>query len=169
MRILGQWVRSRLFAAIAGALLGGIIGLIPSFVMWHQQGDESRQEDSIQQLVNKEAECVLKRDLDGVLSLFAEDAVVFDAGKGEKWVGKSSIRVRYMNLEQFSYLKHGEIRVQLGPGQERATAYSDTIGGYFREGKEVTLSSYQGDKWTFRIVNGEWKIDTFSYGLPSST
>ena len=122
-------------------------------------------EEAILQLLTAEGEALVAADIDRLMGLWAEDAVVRDArhtpdDPSDDWVweGRDAIRQRYVNLVlPGNPQEAGAVDVNLTIEGDRATAISTT-----RIGSEVSPG---GDRWTFRRINGTWKIESLTYNL----
>lgn len=151
-----------------------VIGLISTIVaIWvefnsiletNEENMIKKEAEKIRAIIEQEACCVVDGRIIDAVDLFAEDAYVRDASGGEVWSGNSIIE-RYLNLPEFVYLKHDAVVFQ-DVDNTCAEVIADTVGTYYVNGTTVDISSNQGEKWTFKKINGEWKITGFTYNLP---
>lgn len=150
-------------SAVVAAIVSGIILPVIQALM--------SPERPIRDLIEQEAKLVLEGKIDEVISLFDEDAFVRDAAGGNKdretiWSGKDAIIERYRNLPKFVYLKHEAIEITISSDRTYARAIADTIGVYRINDTDVEITSNRGERWTFKKINGRWKITGFTYNLP---
>lgn len=122
-------------------------------------------EDAIRQLINAEGEAVVQQDIDRLQSMWASDGVVTDANHtgsntsdDKTWKGWAAIRDRYVNIvfpSNPGFAEHPNIRVTLTG--DTASAIADTKIGI--------TSSKDNDKWTFRKIDGQWKVTSLTFSL----
>ena len=128
-----------------------------------KEAGQSADSQAIQQVIHDEAAAALRADIDKALSLYTDDAVVRDAGSEQSWHGLQQIRDRYSELPQFTKLDHVDIQVILEPGGNSASAVASTSGEMLTNGVVTPVSSFLGEYWTFKKVEGTWRIETFTY------
>jgi ketosteroid isomerase-like protein len=126
----------------------------------------SSAEEAVWQLVNAEAEGIVRQDIELLMSIWAEDAVITDANHTPDnpdddlvWQGREAIRERYLVLvfpSAPTTVTHPDLEVEVA-GSTAAARSTTTIGG------EVAPA---GDYWTFeRTEKGSWKIAGLTYNL----
>lgn len=125
----------------------------------------ANDEEAIRQLIVAEGESVVQQDVDRLQSMWANDGIVIDAnrtpdnsGDDKKWVGWGQIRDRYVNIvfpSNPAFAEHPNIRVTITG--DTATAIADTKIG--------VTNLKDNDKWTFRKVDGQWKVISLTFGL----
>lgn len=120
---------------------------------------------AILDLLHREAKGVVTQDLEALMALWAEDAVVTDAAHTPDdptddlvWRGRDAIRDRYVHLVFPGGAKEaGPLDVQITLQADRATAWATT-----RIGDEVAPG---GDRWTFVRRGGRWLLESLTYNL----
>lgn len=122
-------------------------------------------EEAIRQLVVAEGEAVVQQDIDRLQGMWASDGVVTDANRtpnnpsdDKTWKGWAAIRDRYVNIvfpSNPAFAEHPNIRVTMTG--DTATAIADTKIG--------TTNLKDNDKWTFRKMDGQWRITSLTFGL----
>jgi ketosteroid isomerase-like protein len=121
--------------------------------------------EALRQLIVAEGEAVVQQDIDRLEGMWAKDGVVTDAnrtpdnpGDDKTWKNWSAIRDRYVNIvfpSNPAFAEHPNIRVTVTG--DSATAMADTKIG-------ITIAK-DNDKWTFRKMDGQWKIATLTFGI----
>jgi len=125
----------------------------------------ANDEEAIRQLIVAEGEAVVQQDIDRLEGMWAKDGVVTDAnrtpdnpGDDKTWKNWSAIRDRYVNIvfpSNPAFAEHPNIRVMLTG--DTATAMADTKIGI--------TNVKDNDKWTFRKIDGQWRITSLTFGL----
>ncbi len=119
----------------------------------------------IQQILAAESKGVVDEDIDGLMSLWTDDAVVRDANHTPNdpsddvvWEGKDAIRERYVKVVfpgNPPLVEHQIVAIKF----EGNTAVVTTTT---KIGNEVAPS---GDRWKFKKVRGRWLIAGLTYNL----
>ncbi len=122
-------------------------------------------EEAIKQLINAEGEAVVQQDIDRLQGMWASDGVVTDANRtaantsdDKIWKNWQAIRDRYVNIVFPSgpgFAEHPNIRVTITG--DTASAVADTKIG--------VTNVKDNDKWTFRKIDGQWKITSLTFSL----
>jgi ketosteroid isomerase-like protein len=123
-------------------------------------------EEAVWLLVNAEAEGIARQDIELLMSVWAEDAVITDANHTPDnpdddlvWRGREAIRERYLVLVLPSApttVTHPDLEIAL-KGSTATARSTTTIGG------EIAPT---GDYWTFeKKEKGGWKITGLTYNL----
>ncbi len=109
---------------------------------------------------------MLNGQIEKSLELYTVDACVIDAGNGQSWIGKVKLRrgtticlhlipssIRHKNIVQQRWVS--------------ADAKADTVMEIKDNGQIKTFYSVNSnsESWTFRKVDGKWKIASFFYNL----
>ncbi len=125
----------------------------------------ANDEEAIRQLIVAEGEAVVQQDIDRLQAMWDKDGVVTDANKtpdnpsdDKSWKGWSAIRDRYVNIvfpSNPAFADHPNIRVTISG--DSASAVADTNIG-------VTKVK-DNDKWTFRKIDGQWKLTSLTFSL----
>ncbi len=125
----------------------------------------ANDEEAIKQLINAEGEGTVQQDIDRLQSMWASDGVLTDANRtptntsdDKVWRNWSAIRDRYVNIvfpSNPAFAEHPNIRVTITA--DTATAMADTKIG--------TTNAKDNDKWTFRKMDGQWKLTSLTFGL----
>ncbi len=125
----------------------------------------ANDEEAIKQLINAEGEAVVQQDIDRLQALWASDGVVTDANHtanntsdDKTWKSWGAIRDRYVNIvfpSNPAFADHPNIRVTLT--SDTATAIADTKIG--------VTNLKDNDRWTFRKLDGQWKITSLTFSL----
>jgi ketosteroid isomerase-like protein len=125
----------------------------------------ANDEEAIKQLINAEGEAVVQQDIDRLQGLWASDGVVTDANRtpdnpsdDKTWKGWAAIRDRYVNIvfpSNPAFAEHPNIRVTITG--DTAAAISDTKIGI--------TNAKDNDKWTFRKIDGQWKMTSLTFDL----
>ena len=125
----------------------------------------ANDEEAIRQLIVAEGEAVVQQDIDRLEGMWAKDGVVTDANRtpdnpsdDKTWKSWSAIRDRYVNIvfpSNPAFAEHPNIRVMLTG--DTATAMADTKIGI--------TNVKDNDKWTFRKIDGQWRITSLTFGL----
>ncbi len=125
----------------------------------------ANDEEAIRQLIVAEGEAVVQQDIDRLQGLWAPDGVVTDANHtpdnpsdDKTWKGWAAIRDRYVNIvfpSNPAFAEHPNIRVTITG--DTATAISDTKIGI--------TNLKDNDKWTFRKIDGQWKMTSLTFSL----
>ncbi len=125
----------------------------------------ANDEEAIRQIIVAEGEGVVQQDIDRLQGMWATDGVVTDANHtpdnpsdDKTWKGWAAIRDRYVNIvfpSNPAFAEHPNIRVTLTG--DTATALADTKIGI--------TNLKDNDKWTFRKIDGQWKITSLTFSL----
>lgn len=125
----------------------------------------ANDEEAIKQLINAEGEAVVQQDIDRLQGIWTTDGVVADANRtpdnaadDKTWKGWAAIRDRYVNIVFPSnppVAEHPNIRVTLNG--DSASALADTKIG--------VTNAKDNDKWTFRKIDGKWKLASLTFSL----
>lgn len=125
----------------------------------------ANDEEAIKQLIVAEGEAVVQQDIDRLQGMWASDGVVTNANNtpdnsndDKTWKGWSAIRDRYVNIVFPSnppFAEHPNIRVTITG--DAATALTDTKIGI--------TNLKDNDRWTFRKMDGQWRITSLTFGL----
>ena len=125
----------------------------------------ANDEEALRQLINAEGEAVVQQDIDRLKDLWSADGVVTDANRtpdnpsdDKTWKGWTAIRDRYVNIvfpSNPAFAEHPNTRVTLTG--DSATALSDTKIGI--------TNLKDNDRWTFRKIDGKWKMTSLTFSL----
>jgi len=125
----------------------------------------ANDEEAIRQLIVAEGEAVVQQDIDRLQAMWASDGIVTDANRtpdnaadDKMWKNWAQIRDRYVNIvfpSNPAFAEHPNIRVILA--SDTATAVADTKIG--------VTNLKDNDKWTFRKIDGQWKITSLTFSL----
>lgn len=125
----------------------------------------ANDEEAIKQLINAEGQAVVEQDIDRLQSMWASDGVVTDANRtpnnasdDKTWKGWAAIRDRYVNVvfpSNPAFAEHPNIRVTISG--DTASALADTKIG--------VTNVKDNDKWTFRKIDGQWKMTSLTFSL----
>lgn len=125
----------------------------------------ANDEEAIKQLINAEGEAVVQQDIDRLQSMWASDGVVTDANHtpnnasdDKTYKGWAAVRDRYVNIifpSNPAFADHPNIRVTLTG--DTASAIADTKIG--------VTNLKDNDRWTFRKIDGQWKITSLTFSL----
>jgi ketosteroid isomerase-like protein len=125
----------------------------------------ANDEEAIRQIAVAEGEAVVQQDIDRLQAMWATDGVVTDANHtpdnpsdDKTWKGWAAIRDRYVNIvfpSNPAFAEHPNIRVTIT--SDTATAIADTKIGI--------TNLKDNDKWTFRKIDGQWKITSLTFSL----
>jgi len=125
----------------------------------------ANDEEAIKQLINAEGEAVVQQEINRLQELWAADGVVTDANRtpdnasdDKTWKNWSAIRDRYVNIVFPSnppVAEHPNIRITLTG--DTASAIADTKIG--------VTNAKDNDRWTFRRIDGRWRITSLTFGL----
>jgi ketosteroid isomerase-like protein len=125
----------------------------------------ANDEEAIRQLIVAEGEAVVQQDIDRLQSMWANDGVVTDANRtpdnsadDKTWKGWGQIRDRYVNIvfpSNPAFAEHPNIRVSIT--SDTASATADTKIG--------VTNLKDNDKWTFRKIDGQWKVTSLTFSL----
>lgn len=124
----------------------------------------ANDEEALRQIIVAEGEAVVQQDIDRLQSMWDKDGVVTDANRtpdnasdDKTWKGWAAIRDRYVNIvfpSNPGFAEHPNIRVTITGST--ASAVSDTKIG--------ATNLKDNDKWTFRKIDGQWKITSLTFG-----
>ena len=113
-----------------------------------------------------EEESALTKNIDQALSLWAPDGVLRDANytpndpsDDRSWRGLDEIRQRYRQeyaLRSYISLHHTDIATVFE--ENRAVIVNDLSAEIVMDGKRQRVFLSKGDRWVFRLIDGEWKI-----------
>ncbi|PKO21108.1 MAG: hypothetical protein CVU38_16445 [Chloroflexi bacterium HGW-Chloroflexi-1] len=151
--------------ACSNAVPTSMLGPKPTTPVHTATPQPASDEEAIRQLILLEGQGVVSQDIDGLMGLWAEDAVVADArhtpddGTDDaRWQGRDAIRERYVVL--------------VFPGNPTAAGATDvaiTIEGYTAVATSTTVIGGEvspgGDRWTFAKRDGRWWITGLTYNL----
>ncbi|MDE3088400.1 MAG: nuclear transport factor 2 family protein [Chloroflexota bacterium] len=125
----------------------------------------ANDEEAIRQIVVAEGEAVVQQDIDRLNAMWDKDGVVTDANHtpdnpsdDKTWKGWAAIRDRYVNIvfpSNPAFAEHPNIRVTITG--DTAIAIADTKSG-------ITKLK-DNDKWTFRKIDGQWRITSLTFSL----
>ncbi len=125
----------------------------------------ANDEEAIRQIAVAEGEAVVQQDIDRLQAMWATDGVVTDANHtpnnpsdDKTWKGWAAIRDRYVNIvfpSNPAFAEHPNIRVTIT--NDTATAIADTKIGI--------TNLKDNDRWTFRKIDGQWKITSLTFSL----
>lgn len=125
----------------------------------------ANDEEATRQIIVAEGEAVVQQDIDRLQAMWAPDGVVSDANHtpdnpsdDKTWKGWAAIRDRYVNIvfpSNPAFAEHPNIRVTLTG--DTATALADTKIGI--------TNLKDNDKWTFRKIDGQWRITSLTFSL----
>ncbi len=122
-------------------------------------------EEAILALLQAESRGVVEKDIDLLAAIWSDDAIIIDAkhtpndpGDDTRWVGLDAVLDRYVTL--------------VFPGNPTFALPADvqiTITGEHAEARSSTQigqeRSPHGDQWTFKKVQGQWRITSLTYNL----
>lgn len=124
----------------------------------------ANDEEALRQLIIAEGEAVVQQDIDRLQSMWDKDGVVTDANRtpdnasdDKTWKGWAAIRDRYVNIvfpSNPAFAEHPNIRVTITGST--ASAVADTKIG--------VTNLKDNDKWTFRKIDGQWKVTSLTFG-----
>jgi len=169
-------VRIRLLISIILLALAGLgacntsqpastLGPRPTIPVRTPTPQPASDEEAIRQLIALEGQGVVSQDIDGLMGLWAQDAVITDAkhtpddsSDDAHWRGRDAIRERYVVLVfPGNPTSAGATDVKITVDGDQAVAVSTTvIGGEVSPG---------GDRWTFAKRAGRWWITGLTYNL----
>ena len=125
----------------------------------------ANDEEAIRFLLQAEGEGVVNKDIDRLMSLWAEDCFVADAkhtpddvADDLTWKGVYAVRDRYITLVftgNPSMVAPADLSIEIAG--DRATVTATT-----QIGDEVSPA---GDLWTFVRTEDGWRIESLSYNL----
>lgn len=124
--------------------------------------------------MNQEAQGAKMHDPTVVSRIYADDAVVTDAGcqspaTSTVWIGSAQIKGRYSALPSFATLEHVSAQVNWEPNfswASKANATAETIGVIMPSNASQKPQFIVGhEEWTFASKNGQWRITSFTYNL----
>ncbi len=151
-------------AACAAPPPGSTLGQKPTAAARTATPQPATDEEAIRQLIVLEGQGVVAQDIEGLMNLWAPDAVIADAKHtpenrdDARWTGRDAIRERYVVLvfpgNPGSAVPQ-DVRITIS-GDE-ATATSTTAIG-----SEVSPG---GDRWEFVKQGGRWWIKNLTYNL----
>jgi len=125
----------------------------------------AESEEALRALIQHEADLIVSQQIDPLMSLWVEDAVVTDARHTPAdaaddlvWKGRYAVRDRYVTLvfPGNPQSARPEI-VSMEIEGDRAVVTSTT-----RIESEVSPA---GDRWTFRRLPAGWRIESLTYNL----
>ncbi len=125
----------------------------------------ANDEEAIRQLIVAEGEAVVQQDIDRLQGMWASDGVVTDANHtasntsdDKTWKSWNAIRDRYVNIvfpSSPGSAEHPNIRITITG--DTASAVADTKIG--------VTNAKDNDRWTFRKMDGQWKITSLTFSL----
>lgn len=141
------------------------LGVRPTVAKRTPTAQPPTDEEAIRQLVLSEGQGVVSQDIDGLMNLWAEDALITDAkhtpDKSDDdavWRGRDAIRERYVVLVFPGNPGVDTPRdLKIVISGDTATATSTTMIG-----SEVSPG---GDRWSFVKRDGRWWITGLTYNL----
>jgi len=143
----------------------GKLGIPPTVPVRTRTPQPATDEEAIRQLILLEGQGLVAQDIEGLMGLWAPDAVVADAKHtpastedDARWQGRDAIRERYVVLVFPGNPGQAEAKdIQIVIDGDRAIATSTTsIGGETAPG---------GDRWAFVKRDGRWWITELTYNL----
>ena len=152
-------------AACASATPTSSLGPRPTAVSHTPTPQPATDEEAIRQLVVLEGQDVVAQDINGLMDLWAPDAVVTDAkhtpdnpDDDAHWRGRDAIRDRYVVLVLPGNPGiNSPVDIQITIDGDKATATSTTHIG--------DETSPGGDRWEFVKRDGRWWIMGLTYNL----
>lgn len=168
-------MRKFVFVALLAALLIGAVGCStgapppppgnpPAQRVRTPTPVPANDEEALRQLIVAEGEAVVQQDIDRLQGMWDKDGVVTDANRtpdnasdDKTWKGWAAIRDRYVNIvfpSNPAFAEHPNIRVTLTGST--ASAVADTKIG--------VTNLKDNDKWTFRKIDGQWKVTSLTFG-----
>jgi len=169
------------------AVFGGIIGLSMLYyfsVKWAPESEVISRTNPFNrpvishQLINNPPEVLVKaqifmeedsaltKNIDQALSLWASNGVLRDANytpndpsDDHVWRGLDEIRQRYRQeyaLRSYVTLHHKDIATVFEKNE--AVIVNDLSAEILMDGKRQKVFLSKGDRWVFRLIDGEWKI-----------
>jgi ketosteroid isomerase-like protein len=141
------------------------LGVRPTAPVRTRTPQPASNDEAIRQLILLEGQGVVSQDIDGLMALWAPDAVITDAkhtpanpDDDARWQGRDAIRERYVVLVFPGNPASAEAKdIQIVIDGDRAIATSTTnIGGETSPG---------GDRWAFAKREGRWWITELTYNL----
>ncbi len=122
-------------------------------------------EEAIMALLQAEGRGVVEKDIDLLAALWLDDAVIIDAkhtpndpNDDTRWEGLDAVLDRYVTLVfpgNPTFALPADVQISIVG--DRAEARATTQIGDER--------SPQGDRWTFKRVQGGWRIASLTYNL----
>jgi len=159
------------------AVIGEKLVLAAPLAIYHSFG-EPQGIGTVTGLMNVEAAAARAHDVTAVSRIFAPDAAVTDAGyqipgASQTWKRFAEIYARYRAMPRFLWIQHLYAQVSWDPNDSRAAAdvTAETVGSLSPRPADGTPSpSWATKLWTFALVNGHWRVTSFTYNLcrPSS-
>lgn len=168
-------MRKLIFVAILATMLAAIVGCSTGAPPPPPPGPKpaiqrtptpvpANDEEALRQLIVAEGEAVVQQDIDRLQSMWDKDGVVTDANRtpdnasdDKTWKGWAAIRDRYVNIvfpSNPAFAEHPNIRVTITGST--ASAVADTKIG--------VTNLKDNDKWTFRKIDGQWKVTSLTFG-----
>lgn len=168
-------MRKLMFVALAATMLVAIVGCSTGTPPSPPPGPKppiqrtptpvpANDEEALRQLIIAEGEAVVQQDIDRLQSMWDKDGVVTDANRtpdnasdDKTWKGWAAIRDRYVNIvfpSNPAFAEHPNIRVTITGST--ASAVADTKIG--------VTNLKDNDKWTFRKIDGQWKVTSLTFG-----
>lgn len=151
-------------AACAAPPSSSTLGQKPTAAARTATPQPATDEEAIRQLIVLEGQGVVAQDIEGLMNLWAPDAVIADAkhtpdGRDDaRWTGRDAIRERYVVLVfPGNPGSAGPQDVRITISGDAATATSTTAIG-----SEVSPG---GDQWEFEKQGGRWWIKGLTYNL----
>lgn len=152
-------------AACAAPTPVSTLGQKPTAVPRTPTPQPATDEEAIRQLILSEGQGVVAKDIEGLMDLWAADALISDAkhtpekaDDDARWRGRDAIRERYVVLVfPGNPTAAGAQDMQITISGDLATATSTTAIG-----NEVSPG---GDRWEFVKQDGRWWIKGLAYNL----
>ncbi len=156
---------SLVLAACAAPAPTSTLGQKPTTAARTATPQPATDEEAIRQLMLLEGQGVVGQDIEGLMDLWAPDAVIADAkhtpdntNDDARWRGRDAIRERYVVL--------------VFPGNPGSAAPQDvqiTISGDTAIATSTTVIGSEvspgGDRWAFVKQDGRWWIKGLTYNL----
>jgi hypothetical protein len=169
-RLLREFFDSSMRATVFGAIL--LAGLV---WVYHQITTSPPPSTStVTSLMEQEVTAGETHNTALVERIYSPDAVVTDAacqtpGVSQTWKGYRQLDARYLGLPKFLWLQHIFAQVTWDPNNSSAstaTATAETAGVLLPATSHGKSQSIVGrELWTFAIVDGQWRITSFTYNM----
>jgi hypothetical protein len=127
-------------------------------------------ESHIKAKIFLEERAALARDIEAAVTLWSPDGIIRDANYTPEdesddrvWIGLSGIRNRYeeeFHIRSYASLTHQNLSTFIE--EDSATVVNDLNATIESNGKIQKVFLSKGDRWIFRVENGEWKITSLT-------